>query len=184
MPYSGTLLDDKAVQFFNHIKGDVSTILDVGVGAGKYGQMWGDAVNPEVDMQGVEICLPYFKRFNSIYKKYYTEVHNEDIQDCFNRPEIKFDLVIFGDVLEHLPKSSGLDVLHFFVYRCKYMWVQYPEHYIQNPADVEGYFHEAHISVWKPDDFATLDTPFVIYKSPPLVAVAVRGYLAAEAGLE
>ena len=183
MPWSGNLLDDKAEAFFTHIKDDVNTVLDVGVGAGKYGQMWGDKVKPEIDMQGIEICGPYFKRFANVYRKYYSQVHNEDIASCFNRPEIKFDLVIFGDVLEHLPKSQGLDVLHFFIYRCKYMWVQYPQHYIQNPADVEGYFHEAHISVWKPEDFDTLDTPYKCWYATPLVAVAVRGYVAAKAGL-
>lgn len=177
MPYSGTLLDDKAVEFFNIIKTEVNTVLDVGVGAGKYGKMWYDLVNPQIDMQGVEVCGPYFKRFADVYRKYYSEVHHGDIMESLQSPEVKFDLVIFGDVLEHLPKSSGLDVLHFWVYRCKYMFIQYPSHYIQNPADVDGYFHEAHISVWREADFETLDTPVKFWKEPPLTAVAVKGYI-------
>jgi hypothetical protein len=176
MPYSGDLINEDILSFFNYIKSDVNTILDVGVGAGKFGTMWGEHVNPHVDMQGIEICGPYFKRFHDTYVKYYSEVHNEDITSCFNRPEIKFDLVIFGDVLEHLRRSEALDVLDFFIYRCKYMLCVFPIRAPQNPADVEGYFHEAHISSLCVEDFDHLNTPYTVRQHLPQVGVFLNGY--------
>lgn len=179
MPYSGTLLDGEAEKFFKYIASEVTTVLDVGAGAGKYGRMW-NAISPEAEITGVEVYEPYFIQFKNEYRDFYKTVHLGDIIQALDEPEIKFDLVIFGDVLEHLPKSSGLDVLHFFTYRSKYIWSQFPRHYLQNPSDVQGNFYEAHISVWRPQDFDALDTEYAVWWNAPLWAIASRGYLPAK----
>ncbi len=62
-----------------------------------------------------------------------------------------YDLVVFGDVMEHLLKSEGLNALHFYIYRCKRIIVVYPTKYVQ--YDVNGKIHESHRSIWAPQDF-------------------------------
>jgi glycosyltransferase involved in cell wall biosynthesis len=76
-------------------KGKKINILDVGAGSGLYGAMLKD-ISKRID--AVEIHNPYIKAFH--LNEIYDNVYNVDI--CkFNLP-IKYDLIIFGDVLEHI----------------------------------------------------------------------------------
>lgn len=66
-----------------------------------------------------------------------------------------YDLVIFGDSIEHMPKSVGLDLLNFLTYRSQYILILVPEFVIQHEQD--GVAEEAHVSVWSESDLAWHD---------------------------
>lgn len=72
-----------------------SKILDVGAGAGKYGHMFKDTHH----VDAVEVFTPSIAKYNltTLYK----QVFNQDICE-FTFTENSYDLVIMGDVLEHL----------------------------------------------------------------------------------
>ncbi len=173
MPYSGTYLDYTLVNFLKKYGAEVHTVLDVGVGAGKFEALV-HSVLPTARMVGVEPVSDYHQRFSEVYTKY-SSVRMCTADALFRDPDDSWDLVVLGDVLEHMRKSAGLDLLHFLVYRCKYIYIQYPTRYIQNPADIDGVFEEAHISVWDATDFHQFD--FSQFTQLPLNVALIDGYL-------
>ena len=59
-------------------------------------------------------------------------IHNCDINNFIDdNPDYVTDVVIIGDCIEHLRKSIGLDLINYFVYRCKYIIIIFPSKYIQ-----------------------------------------------------
>jgi hypothetical protein len=173
MPFSGTFLDYVLESLLEQRHSELKTVVDLGVGAGKVGRIV-RAACPSVQLVGYEIDQSYLERFSKEYKVYDTIVCDSAMA-LLDDPEFKCDLVCLGDVIEHLRKSDGVDLLNFLVYRTKFIYVQFPEKYIQNPSDVEGHFYEAHISVWSLADFTNFSVQAV--ENPPLVAVCVDGYL-------
>jgi len=168
MPYSGTLLDDVAERFIARTQ--AKTVLDIGAGAGKFGRICARAL-PAASLTAVEIEPNYVEKFH--LWTLYGEVKVQPALQLLDDIEMEVDLVILGDVIEHHRKSEGLDLLHFLVYRSKYILIQYPERYRQNALD--GYRSEAHMSVWSLKDFAPFE--YAVVTQSPLVLVAVNGYL-------
>jgi SAM-dependent methyltransferase len=80
------------------------TVLDVGAGAGKYGSLVKELL-PNAQVDAVEIWAPYIKEFE--LEKIYNKVY---ICDATIFPNYKYDLVIFGDVLEHMSKMDAMYV--------------------------------------------------------------------------
>ena len=109
-----------------------STCLDVGACDGK----WGKLLNDFLIMDTVEIYGPNITRHNleSIYRK----VFNDDIRNFkFNR----YDLIIFGDVLEHMHVEDAQKVLEYAWPRCRDLLVAVPYQWVNrshygNPWEV------------------------------------------------
>lgn len=124
------------------------TVLDVGCGAGKYGRIVRTALDV-TSLIGYEPEKSYVARFG--LRKLYDEVRTKPIQDAMKAPSEHFDMCIFGDSLEHLPKSAGNDVVHFFLYRTSFVVVVAPLEYLQENGEGEQF--EAHLSSWNPLEF-------------------------------
>jgi hypothetical protein len=103
----------------------------------------------------------------------YNDVRIMNALELMNEPTIVYDGIILGDVLEHLPKSQGVDLVNFLVYRCKLMIVIYPIGSIQN--NWEHYEHEAHISVWGQDDWQPFEHIAIVDSESELVLI--DGYI-------
>lgn len=80
------------------------TVLDVGPGAGAYGQI-AQRIPSVKAIEAVEVWEYYIAEYslNTIYSK----IHIGDVRDHNN---FKYDLVIFGDVLEHMSRADALRV--------------------------------------------------------------------------
>jgi len=174
MPYSGEFLDYIFLEFLKHNKHQINTVLDIGPGAGKYGRLV-RSILPQANIRGVEIEPSYFTRFLKEYNEFYNVVDQADAMALLNEHEEKYDLVILGDVIEHMRKSDGVDFLNFFIYRSKFIYIQYPEYYIQYPSNVDGVVSESHVSVWTSLDFANFGRHE--FRKAPLVATLVDGYI-------
>lgn len=169
MPYSDVRFDKKTSSIIQNLK--PKTVLDVGPGAGKYGHMI-RKIDKDIRLEAVEIDKSYVDEFK--LRTIYDKVHVTSIQKFIDKHhEDSYDLVIFGDVIEHLKKSEGVDALNFFVYRSKNIIVQWPHAYLQNSW--EGHAHESHISVWGKSDFA--DFKFKWYQKDFMRLVVMEGYL-------
>ncbi len=169
MPYSSPLFDDvveRVIQFVSPHRA-----LDIGTGNGKYGRLI-RSLCPDAHITGVEIEPSYIERFS--LADIYDELRVQHAIELLKRPDETFDMVIFGDVIEHLRKSEGLDLLNFFAYRTKYMLVRYPEQYIQNTW--EGIPSEAHVSFWTFSDFLGLDH-LTLRREQTKVLVIINAYL-------
>lgn len=114
---------DEAVKWVReHLKrGD--SCLDVGACDGKWQGMLGDWLT----MDAVEIFGPNISRHN--LKEKYRAVYRVDIADYTYD---WYDLIIFGDVIEHMPVERAQQVLKYAENRCRYMIVSVPFLYKQD----------------------------------------------------
>lgn len=151
MPHSD--LDGKAwaVEWLWSYGGSVRTVLDVGAGAGT----WLDAVKPwflHSRWTAVEVHEPYVDRFSLTDR--YDEVVVGDARTVPFRPH---DVVILGDILEHLPILEALELLAKARDAARVCVVasiplgEYPQ------GEWQGNPHEAHLATWTDDDVHRLD---------------------------
>lgn len=170
MPFSSFIFDNAIAGIIKLIK--PMTILDLGAGAGKYGLMV-KKINPSIEAIAVEIEKDYIEKFNLC--RIYNQVWNISVIDIIQPKyfDLVFDVVMMGDILEHLKKSEGIDLLNFLLYRCRWIIVEFPHRYLQNAVD--GYTSEAHISVWTENDFLAFERTQMYAKDMQRLII-LRGY--------
>lgn len=151
MPVSAPVFDTHVAQLIQRMRPD--SVLDIGPGAGKYGMIlkrMRESGQPIGSIAAVEIDESYIDRFQ--LREIYDSVTAGDaslLPDV--GPDAEWDLVILGDVLEHMRKSRGTDLIEYLYYRTKYIVLVIPIDYIQGAVD--GHAAEAHISTWYAADF-------------------------------
>lgn len=120
-------------------KEGIERIVDVGAGSCTYPKLLGDRYR----YTAIEIWAPYIKQFN--YDEYYDEIIVADVE-YVRWPD--GDLVILGDVIEHLVKGNALMVLERALQTYPHTVLSIPfggmeseEHY--------GNWYETHRSNWE-----------------------------------
>lgn len=78
------------------------TVLDIGAGRGVYSLLV-SAYLPRTIFDAVEVWKPYVDQY-SLHKKY----RNVFVEDARLHEDFSYDLVIFGDVLEHMPEQDAV----------------------------------------------------------------------------
>ena len=136
MPYS----DNSNVEWIRWILDlhKPTSAVDLGAGAGKYGKLIKEVL-PECHVTGVEIWGPYIKEFDleSIYDKVI-------ICDARIFPKFDRDLVIFGDVLEHMTSNEAIAIWEKVSKQAKFAIISIPIiHYHQD--EYAGNPFEAHV---------------------------------------
>lgn len=135
MPYSDPDNKPWTIEKLKEI--NPKTILDVGAGSGTYVDIIRENLGYDVHVDAVEVWEPYIKDFN-LEKKYHT-VWNQDIREF---DQFSYDLVIFGDILEHMAESDAVDLWNKVSKNAKYAIISIPIiHYHQgaefgNPYEV------------------------------------------------
>lgn len=139
------------------------SILDVGIGYGKYGALfreyldiW-DVSKPyeerKVKLYGVEA----FERYDNPIWQVYDKVFTQDVLTILPLlSELgKFDLLFLGDVIEHFTKEEGKRILSEIQY--DKLIVITPE-VVSAQGAVYDNPYEVHKSSWIIDDFPGFDT--------------------------
>ena len=131
MPISTPELKKEIIEYINTFPED-STILDVGAGAGIYRKLLYNYKN----MDCVEIHKPYIKKY--FLEKLYRNVFPFDIR---NFKHGYYDIIIYGDILEHLAYKDCLEVLKWGYNHSKEMIISIPYQYKQgiienNPNEI------------------------------------------------
>ena len=130
-----------------------NTVTDVGPGEGTYAKLM-RPVHEGVWWTGIEVHRPYIKKYrlnSTKTRRMYDELHVEDVRESeshlFHR-----DLVIFGDVLEHVERDDAVALLQRA--EAAGAWnilVSVP--IVDSPqGEVDGNPHEAHLHQWDADD--------------------------------
>jgi hypothetical protein len=138
------------------------SVLDVGIGFGKVGMLvreylecWYGRYSPsswQITVEGIEIFEGYR---NPLWESLYDRVHVGDARAlvCGLR---SFDVAVCCDVIEHMDKRSGLELVNRLVDRCGALVLTTPiAFWPQGPEN--GNAHEVHRSHWAPEDFRGFD---------------------------
>ena len=97
-----------------------TTVLDVGAGAGKYGsivKLW----DPSVHVTALEVWEPYVDEFK--LRERYDEVLVTDVR---THDDFDYELVILGDVLEHMSEAEAVALWQKVASQARYAVVSIP----------------------------------------------------------
>ena len=111
-----------------------SRILDVGSGCGTYWYLLHEKFK---NIDSIEVFKPNIEKFN--LKNKYQNVYNCDIKDFQYE---YYDLIIFGDVLEHLTVKEAQNSLDYAYDRCYNLIVAVP--YMYEQGICEDNIYEIH----------------------------------------
>jgi hypothetical protein len=168
------------------VKEGPRTILDVGIGFGKYGVLcrellditsgryWKDDWRIRID--GIEGFSEYR---NPIHDYAYDRVYYGLIQEVLDKLEIKYDMALMIDVLEHFNKEEGYKAVDRLLKKCRMLLISVPaipsdQSYLSNEL-------EKHRSVWKPGDFKRYKVkrvdivPMTVYNSAIIALLKGEG---------
>lgn len=135
------VLDQLRLAFGNDL-GAVRSVIDVGPGCGSWRIFLGPFM-PASRWTAIEIHAPYVDRF--LLGHHYHGVAVADVRDLDPFPAA--DLVIFGDVLEHMSYTDANQVWTRARESCRRLVLGIPvRHYPQGAW--EGNDHEAHVTTW------------------------------------
>ena len=148
-----------------------STVLDVGAGAGIYAEIIRKHMGDSVNITGVEAWEPYVEEFD-LNNKY----DQLDLQDIREREYFNYDLVIFGDVLEHMTKQEALEVWTKASTQAKWGIISVPIiHYHQGPAFDNPY--EIHVEEdWNAADVLDFFPHIVDHKEFEITGVFIAKF--------
>lgn len=99
---------------------ETATILDVGAGCGTYYNLLHDYFT-EKSFDAVEVFKPNIEKYE--LEKKYRNVYNLDIQHYWYH---FYNIIIFGDIIEHLTVEEAQQVLKYAYDRCDEMIVAVP----------------------------------------------------------
>ncbi|MEM9585946.1 MAG: hypothetical protein AAGA03_01590 [Planctomycetota bacterium] len=146
-----------------------NSILDVGVGFGKYGHLFREYTDivaserqPEryerthwqCRIDGVEVFQNYLTPMHEyLYDHVYIGEANGVVTQI---PDATYDMVWMGDVIEHFDKQVGIQVIQQAKRIAKKVVVlATPNRFVPQDALVENE-HERHLSYWTKKDFEAL----------------------------
>ena len=118
--------------------------LDVGVGSGEGGKLLAEEGFELENVHGLEIYAPYIVQFAKDLE-YGTIISGKvdgDVREFIRFNTFVYDLVLMGDVLEHLTVVEASKVLKHFAHHSRLLLVSVPWHYPQGA--VGGNEFEAH----------------------------------------
>lgn len=167
---SSAITFDNLFQVICHITNPAS-VFDFGAGAGKYGKivklLKESGKLATAKTVAIEIDNDYINAFG--LRLIYDEIVNLNLQSIVGDGSIHGDIAVLGDVIEHLPKSKGIDLCEFLMYQFKYI-------YVVTPVDMKqdswhGKNQEMHISRWLEHDFTKYPNTSCIRKDGMILAI-------------
>ena len=149
MPTSDPAIKNVLIEHVKKI-GMPELILDIGLGNGGYGERF-KKINPNIIMIGIEI-FPAYIRDDWGYSKLYDKIYIDDMR-LFDYSKVNADLVIAGDVIEHVEKAEGIKVINELKKHFDWVLIALPiQDVIQGPDNEFGNKHEEHKHQWKPQE--------------------------------
>ena len=143
MPTSGPEFKNTLTQVVYALR--PTTCLDVGVGAGKVGGIV-KSVHPECTLVGIEAHAPYAVKFEQAWACYEKVYVGLAMDVSISLSTSRFDLVVFGDVLEHMWLHEAKSLLSYWADRSKIVIAIWPTGYPQDElCGAKSEIHRSHI---------------------------------------
>jgi hypothetical protein len=136
------------------------SILDIGIGFGKYGFLAREymdickqryqAETWETKIDGIEIFPDYV---GDLQRLIYNDIYIGDAFDCLEKLG-DYDLILLIDMIEHLPKERGFELLELIKKKSKTALISTPVRVISlgKPSMKYGNKYESHVSKWKREE--------------------------------
>lgn len=118
-------------------------ILDVGAGNGNFGQRVKSVFGDSVVIDAIEAWEPYISQFNLNSK--YNNVFNQDARLW---DDFAYDLVVFGDVLEHMSEAEAKELWSKASSAAKYGLITIPIIHYPQGAEFGNPFEIHHEEDW------------------------------------
>ncbi len=144
------------------------SLLDIGIGNGKYGFLAREFLEIYAAQQD------YGQRSHRIdgveaYPRYVTDIHRAiydsifigDALEVLPKLEIRYDLILLVDVLEHFTRDDGMAILDWCVRRARNVIVSTPL-FVEGQEDSFSNPYEIHKSQWTAKDFGRFGTRFFL----------------------
>lgn len=138
-------------------------ILDAGMGFGRWGilsreflEVWDDDNihgKWKRTIDAIEIYKPYIKDY---HRYFYSNIYNEDMLNFFYSNTKKYDLIIFGDVIEHLEKNEAINIIRKALLMSDYIIINIPIGKFWEQDALDDNINQAHKSIWNTGDFRKL----------------------------
>ena len=135
-------------------------VLDVGMGYGRwgmllreFGELWFNRVHRKdwrINIEGVEA---FEKNIDEYQSYFYNSIHHGDFSKIYKKISQNWDLVIFGDVLEHFKKDTAIELLQWATTCSGYVMINIPIGSDWPQEDLYENEYERHLSEWEIDDF-------------------------------
>jgi len=123
------------------IKNDVHTVLDIGPGEGTY--FFALQGTPVTQLDGVEAWAPYVNEYN-LRDKYQSIFISDIYYFDWNKVD-HYDMIIMGDVMEHLKEAQGREVVEQAIEHAKWVVLSLPIYGYEQGWGHDGNWFEAHL---------------------------------------
>lgn len=150
---------------------DIKNILDIGCGFGKWGflarlyiQIWDSKLTKEkyrnwrdnLRVDAIEIFEDYI---TDLHRLIYNNIYIGDMRKLIEEVG-KYDLIIMGDVLEHVSFKDGLEFLKKAREKARWIIVAMPDYFVKGHPNM-GNEAEIHCHIWADSEFP--DNPRIIH---------------------
>ena len=127
------------------------SIFDVGVGKGYNGKLIREALGNDIWLEGIEIFPDYITEET---KEIYNNIVFGDVRTGGGDVwfDYQADVIIFGDVLEHMTHEEAMQVMYYIKGHFKWIIVNTPLGFLEHP-EADGNEWEAHRCGLYPHDF-------------------------------
>mgnify|MGYP001254048087 CR=1 FL=1 len=144
------------------------TMLDIGVGFGKYGvlsreflEFW-DGRNVINDWKRRIDGIEAFKEYrNPVYDYVYNNIYFGNALEIIRTLDLKYDLIIIIDVIEHFPFDEGYALIEESIKKTKNLIISTPKDLVPQ-SDYYGNEFEVHKSQWKKKHFSKYKEKFFV----------------------
>ena len=140
-------------EILEEIPRDVKTVIDVGCGRGVMGALLRIYRDPEYVL-GIDNFQPYLD-FCAKHR-FYNELLKLDLREGLEKiNDRKFDLGLAIEVIEHLDRRTGADLVSWFNSHCDTAIITTPTSFFDQPA-FDSNEDQRHVSLWTAGEFKSL----------------------------
>lgn len=94
-----------------------------------------------------------------MHRYIYNNIYIENIVNFVDKIEIKYDFVFLGDVLEHIERQEGLDLIEKLKKKASNIIIITPIR-VSQQDDIFGNKYEKHVSEYNITDFEDMDVHY------------------------
>jgi predicted SAM-dependent methyltransferase len=157
MPSSSSAGKSIILDWFKKNYSEIQSIMDIGPGMGTYFDLLNPLAERKIDWACVEIWEPYIYRFKLYHK--YEVIYRENVRNFI--PSRVYDLVVLGDILEHMSKEEAIATMEEVRKYAKFYIISLPLDAETNaPAGTGdrdwGNPYEIHRAQWFNEEFLSL----------------------------